>query len=572
MAAGLIQLALYGAQDLFLTGVPEITYFKVVYRRHTSFASESILSSFEDTVSFDNINVAKIEKIGDLMHKSYLQITLPQINLQRQTLPDPTDFQIAFNTAQANYNTILQFMGVNRVAYVNANNIFIAENNVENATGDMINTINSVFANQGDIVMATQQLLASDPNAPFTYNEISMEAIASEFDANSDKTDLFTALSVGIDKSIKTQGYYYNVMFSAQTALNDATNPNIKFAWVDRIGHAITEYIEVRIGGHIIDKQFDSWLNVWYELSANRSMERTYFELIGNVPELTTFDRNVKPQYILRIPLQFWFCRFSGLAIPLVALEYHNVSFHVKFRRFDELCYIEEGNSVKFSLAENGLTLEEVPDTISGVNIDAQMMIDYYYLDSPERRRFAQSSHEYLIEQLQFLSEPNVTQQSIQILLSNFVHPTQEVIWVSQKQKYRVNVDGFNQCRWDNYSISDANVGNPIATSSINFNSLVRVAAYDGNYFNYVQPYQTHNTTPSDGINIYTFAIFPEEFQPSGTANFSRISRIILNISFISSIIANNVITDPVIVFVFTRNLNILRIINGFGALAFVYG
>lgn len=572
MAAGLIQLAVYGAQDLFLTGVPEITYFKVVYRRHTEFSIESIETTFDDPVRFDNLNVMKIDKIGDLMHKTYLNVTLPQINLKREVMPDPTDFQIAYNTAQENYDIVLQFMSVNRLAYVNAANIYVAENNLENASGDMIAAINSAFAGQDQIVMMMQNLLISNPESPFTYDEISMEVIAAGFDNNSDKNVLFKALSVGVDKSVKTQGFFYDLMYDAKVVLDDVLNPNIKFAWVDRIGHAVAEYIEVRIGGHIIDKHYESWLNVWYELSANRSMERTYFEMIGNVKELTTFDRSVKPKYVLRIPLQFWFCRFSGLAIPLVALEYHNVSFHVKFRRFDELCYIEEGESIKYSLADGGLTLEEVPEVIQSVNIGATIVVDYIYLDRPERRRFAQSSHEYLIEQTQFLCEPNITQQKIQLSLTNFVHPTKELIWVSQKQKYRVNESGFNKCRWDNYSATDIGVGNPIGYSYMDFNSYNRVMRLDGNYFNFVQPYECHNTTPSDGINMYSFSLFAEDSQPSGSANFSRISRMILFLEFMLELATNNVLNDSLIMLVYTRNLNILRIVNGFGALAFVYG
>src|SRR5439155_4433753 len=161
------------------------------------------------------------------------------------------------------------------------------------------------------------------------------------------------------------------------------------------------------------------------------------------------------------IPLQFWFCRYSGLAIPLIALEYHDVTIEIKFRKFEELCYIEPETTIRVCNFEEGIHLDEVPDEI-GVNISALLLIDYIYLDTIERKRFAQSSHEYLIDQLQMLEQKNVIQQKIQININNFVHPCKELIWVSQKICFTENPCGTNKCRWDNYSLSEMNKCNPI--------------------------------------------------------------------------------------------------------------
>lgn len=578
MAGGLIQIAAYGSQDLFLTGTPEITFFKVVYRRHTSFSMESIKVTFDDPVGFNEFTVVKVPKVGDLMHKTYLEVTLPEINLKR--LRDAEDKQNEITLAQAdrdealsNYELIYQFMTINRSAYQDAFLIHIAENTTENLTGDMISAITDIFSQPGNqgIIEATRDLLTRDLLAPFTYNEVSMDAIASTFNVSSDPDELFKALNVGIAKSIKTQDYYYNVYLDNDKILIDTKNDNILFAWVDRVGHALIESIEVKIGGHKIDKHYGDWLNIWYELTANRDMEQIYFEMIGNVSELTTFDRTIKPRYILKIPLQFWFCRFNGLAIPLVALEYHDVNINIKFRKFEELCYIEENTNIEYSLIDGGITLDEVPDETS-TDINACLLIDYIYLDNHERRRFAQSSHEYLIEQLQVFDKTNVTQQIVQYQLNNFVHPSKELIWVAQRTSFTRNTTGYNRCRWDNYSPDIQNKGNNISFSSMDFHSYNRIIRLDGNYFNYVQPYEYHRTTPSDGINMYAFAIFPEEYQPSGSANLSRLSKITIFLEFTDLLFQNNIIIDPLIVRVYTRNLNILRFISGFGALAFVFG
>jgi len=572
MAGGLIQIAAYGSQDLFLTGVPEITFFKVVYRRHTQFSMESIQVNFNNNVGFGQTSVAELLKVGDLISKMYLYVILPEINLQRNVLDDPTDFIVANNTAKSNYDTMQIFMGINRNAYTTAYDHYIAENSA-NKTQQMINGIQTVFNRPGNSVKTDnfKAVLTSDPSVPFNFTEISMDSISDLFNNNSNPDDLFKALSVGIDKSIKTYDYFFRQLKDSTIALKDVRDPNIKFAWVNRVGHFIAHQIEVKIGGHKIDRHYGDWLNIWYELTANREMEQIYFKMIGNVDQLTDFNRIKKPQYLLKIPLQFWFCRFSGLAIPLVSLEYHDVSLHVSFRNLEDLSYIESGNTVKYSRTADGLLLDEVSEELN-LDINAYLMVDYIYLDSLERRRFAQSSHEYLIEQLQILDINNYSDPKIQVLLNNFVHPSKEIIWVAQQSKYRSNPDGFTKCQWDNYSISDNNEGNPIVFSHIDFHSYNRVARYDGNYFNYVQPYETHHSTPSDGINMYSFAIIPEEFQPSGTANFSRLSRIILYLEFSRLLFPGNGLNEPLDIKIYTRNINILRFLNGMSGLAFTYG
>ena len=577
MPGGLIEIATYGSQDLFLTGTPEITFFKVVYRRHTNFSMEALKVSFDDPVGFGDTSVIKIPKIGDLMHKTYLEVILPEINLFRENAPSSQaigEAQQLLTTANNNYSTITDFMIINANAFRGAFQVYIAENNLDNASNDMIQAITTVFSPVGNTktIDETKLLLQTFlPPVPFTYQEISMDAIASTFSASSNKDDIFNALSVGIDKSIKTQKFFFDQVLANEKIVADLQNQNIKFAWVERIGHALMESIEIKIGGHKIDKHYGDWLNIWYELSANRDMEKIYFKMIGNVSQLTTFDRTVKPMYILKIPLQFWFCRFSGLSLPLVSLEYHNVSLHFKFRKFEELCYIEKGTTIEYTPVKGGITLDEVPEEM-GININANLIIDYIYLDSPERRRFAQSSHEYLIEQLQILDKTNVTQKKFQFQINNFVHPSKELIWVSQRTSFTVNNDGTTQCRWDNYSVTEMNKINPIINSSLDFHSYNRVIKLDGNYFNYVQPYETHRTTPSDGINMYSFSAFPEEQQPSGSANLSRLAKITLYMEFSDSLITNNLIFDPLIIRIYTRNLNILRFVSGFSGIAWSYG
>ena len=292
--------------------------------------------------------------------------------------------------------------------------------------------------------------------------------------------------------------------------------------------------------------------------------------MIGNVEILTSFDRNLKPSYILKIPLQFWFCTHSGLSIPLVALQYHDVTIDVTFRKIEQVSYIELNQTIYLPNG-NSIFLQQVPAEL-GIDITATLLIDYIFIDQSERRRFATSSHEYLIEQIQILEFSNITQQDNLLFLKNFVHPSKELIWVAQQEAYVTTANGYIQQRYDNYSLTIENTGNIINESKLEFNGYDRISRRNCNYFNYVQPYEVHNKTPSDGINNYSFAIFPEETQPSGTANFSTLTDIKLFLYVDSSLLLPDGTIQPITIRIYTRNHNILRFINGFAGTAYTYG
>lgn len=574
MTGGLIQIVSYGAQDLYLTGTPEITFFKVVYRRHTNFSMESIAVNFDTTVGFGQECTITIPKTGDLIHKMYLQITLPEIHFLRNHQTDQTlqnTYASALNDFYGNGNgIIISFLQLNRQAYTIAYNDYITSNVTDPSS--TITSIQNLFYNNpvnSFFIFFMNNIPSYYPILPYTYNEISMNVITSQFNSGSTMTDFFNALTIGIDKTIRLENFFRLNLLNLKTAYDDDLNKYLKFAWTNKVGHSIIEYIELRIGGNKIDRQYGDWLNIWHELSGDFYKENLYNDLIGNISVLTSFDRFVKPQYTLTVPLQFWFCKHSGLSIPLVALEYQDVTINVKFRTIEEVSYIENNETIYYN--NSNLYLNEVPGEL-GLDITANMLIDYIYLDTSERRRFAQSSHEYLIEQLQVLEQTNITQPNFQFNLNNFVYPSKELIWVAQKVSYTVNDTGYVKLQWDNYTISDTYKGNLIDSSAMSFNGYTRIEKQKGNYFNYLQPYESHSKTPSDGINMYGFAIFPEEIQPSGTANLSRLSKILLSVDFNPNFISNGKLLEPINLRVYTRSLNILRFINGFAVPAYTYG
>jgi hypothetical protein len=190
----------------------------------------------------------------------------------------------------------------------------------------------------------------------------------------------------------------------------------------------------------------------------------------------------------------------------------------------------------------------------------------------------AQVSHEYLIEQLQFTGDESTSSGNYKAKL-NFNHPCKELVWVVQPNKHIEPTATLGK-QWFNFTDAiDASVdatafyktlasggfmpmsgANPVAKAKIQLNGHDRFAERDGDYFNLVQPYQHHTNVPSKGINVYSFALLPEEHQPSGSCNMSRIDNAALQLTLTTDSVKDN---GSVRIKVFAINYNVLRIMSG---------
>ena len=472
MGGGLMQLVAYGAQDIYLTGNPQITFFKVVYRRHTNFSVESIEQTFNGTPNFGKKVSATIARNGDLIHRVLLEVLLPEIS-----------------------------------------------------------------------------------------------------------------------------------------------GTTIYRGWFDHLGERLLKYIDIEIGGQRIDRHYGEWLHIWNQLTLPESQKSGYLRMIGHTPH------NIRPGNVaineqrLYIPLQFWFCRNPGLALPLIALQYHEVKINIEF---------EELSNVAFSDVSNGAALTWTAPTSTEIS-SASLWVDYIYLDTDERRRFAQLSHEYLIEQLQYPGEETITVSSNKIKLA-FNHPVKELVWVVQnsdiKERFKQMFNYTNEVDWTPI-ISDPNTGsivkesiiqslgadagagayttalgyisdnhkdrgkNNVEKAKLQLNGQDRFAERDGDYFNLVVPHYHHTSVPKTGINVYSFGLKPEEHQPSGTCNFSRIdnANLFLTVQTTGTIQTQNgqgnqgaypffdtiskATGGSAKVRVYAVNYNVLRIMSGMGGLAY---
>jgi hypothetical protein len=425
--------------------------------------------------------------------------------------------------------------------------------------------------------------------------------------------------------------------------------------------------VEVEIGGQRIDRQYGDWMHLWNQLTLCKEQERGYFKMIGNTTQLTFITdpsfagvdgpcassaptqvcepRNALPETTLYVPFQFWYCRNPGLALPLIALQYHEVKINLDIRPIDECLW-----AVNSLSATSGSS--RVSSAYNQSLVAASLYVDYVFLDTDERRRMAQNPHEYLIEQLQFTGDESVGSSSNKIKL-NFNHPCKELIFVVQPDanvdycssltagtnlfnalgaqpfNYTDGLDalpnsimafgGRNEVVGDfingsglfsdpltvdvtvaagqtwnlnggsSYlppattnasAVSDAGTfvlteasldmhcwgQNPVVTAKLQLNGQDRFSEREGTYFDQVQPYQHHTRAPDTGINVYSFALRPEEHQPSGSCNFSRIDNATLQLVLSNATVSG---TNTAKVRVYAVNYNVLRVMSGMGGLAY---
>jgi hypothetical protein len=258
----------------------------------------------------------------------------------------------------------------------------------------------------------------------------------------------------------------------------------------------------------------------------------------------------VFPKRELLIPMNFWFCRNPGLALPLLALQYHEVKVNVTFENFDKLWNEVGADGV----------VDENAASPNKENLDCKFWVDYIYLDNEERTRMASDQHEYLIEQVQYTGEESCTHSTNRFKL-NFNHPCKELVWVVQPSNRRLG----------DFEYPSGTDNNPVKSAKMTLNGHERFKERPGYYFDCVQPYEHHTRCPPDrGINVYSFALNPEEHQPSGTCNFSRIDNSLLEVkTHVGSGSISDTYYQNAKAHIYATSINSLRIMSGLGGLKF---
>ena len=409
MGGGLMQLVAYGAQDVYLTGQPQITFFKALYKRHTNFSMENVEQTIDGAPVANGKSMVTIERQGDLVQQVYL-----------------------------------------------------------------------------------------------------------EFDA---KTTSLQTLQPWL----------------AETVVAD---------------------VELTIGGQKIDKHYSRWWRIYSEMNYDNAKKANY-------SKLTNIDRAGSDGAKIFLPLTFFFNRNSGLALPLIALQYQEVKLEFTW--------------------SGTMSTESVDDRATAPRCWA----NYIYLDTDERRIFADKPHEYLIETVQHTGAETVVAGSTHNIRLNYNHPIKELLWwfplsvTSTEAKYQnptiTNVnfdaeitDGQTQPHLssgvvrlaDGISFGETADG-PMESFYLQLNGTERFKSQSGKYFNSVQPFQTHSGCPMPGLYSYSFALEPEKHQPSGTCNFSRVDTATATLKMKSTATTNTNM------YMFASGYNVLRVQNGTCGLAY---
>tara|TARA_B110000977_G_scaffold161474_1_gene206452 strand:- start:2241 stop:3539 length:1299 start_codon:yes stop_codon:yes gene_type:complete len=360
---------------------------------------------------------------------------------------------------------------------------------------------------------------------------------------------------------------YLNIVLPDLDDLN--TDKSDPVSWVNAVGHAIIRSYSIRIGETIIDKQYGTWLEIWSELTVNNDHRTAYNNLVGKHNYFTNSTQTGSLE--LYIPLQFWFCKNVSLALPIIALQRQDVIIEFEFSDFDELVTTRD------------------PVIATDKQFKCEFYIKNYFLDDAERKVFARNKYRYLIEQLQIQTisfDRSTTEKVIDI---PFNHPVKELIWVAQRQD-SVNYIDDSGTEIINNLFNFSNVPDPTVSTTDNNTVLSSNFVFEGNdyfedrrtttgsgsssvpsyYFRIVQPYEHHSRTPVNRyINVYSFALNPEEHQPSGSLNFSMIDNAYLKI-VLNPHNESNEISNQYFITVFATNYNILSIEDGIASLEYV--
>jgi len=364
--------------------------------------------------------------------------------------------------------------------------------------------------------------------------------------------------------------------------LMDAST-NLPVSYVNGIGNALIQEITFEVGEQEIDRQTGEWMQIWEQLTTPASQQDALNNMIGTVSSVYTPPYNIpgplSPGLQLYIPLQFYFCRNPGLYLPLLALQYHPIRINITITPLNNLFY-----NPNLVYNPKCTTTYIKPATITSM----MLWGDYVYLDVEERRRFVAKSHEYLIEQIQYTPLISVTPFQSQVnIQTDFNHPIKEFIFVCQRDFMDQVNEPFNfSSLATNEPLDTSAIGqyllpgqtrtDLIATALLQLDGYDRFQVRDAPYFRLLQPYDHHTTTPvQQYIYCYSLALRPEDAQPTGTLNASRIDSVnwqitmnpVLNLP--STANHQTSVRGPCTIRIYGLNYNVFRVVNGFGGVLF---
>ena len=555
MAGGLLQLVAYGAQDVFLTGTPEITFWKVSYRRHTNFAMESIEQTFSGQADFGRRVTCTISRNGDLAYRTYLQVTLPEIN-QSMAL---TSAATAGNPNDGVYARWLDYIGEQLVAQVE---VEIGGQRIDRQYGDWMHIWNQVTMSSEQqrgyfklIGHTTQLNYITDPNFASISGPCAAAGAPSQVCAPRNalpETTLYIPLlfwfcrNPGLALPLIALQYH-------EVKINLDIRP---------IGECLWAVKSLQTGAQSVSSGSWAVTTAYQQSLVAASLYVDYIFL--DTDERRKMAQN--PHEYLIEQLQFTGDESVGSSSNKIKLNFNHPC--------KELIWVVQPDSnVDYCASLD-------PTQVLFKTLGAQ---PFNYTDAIDA----------LPNAIAAFGGPAEVSGS-----SNFINGSGLFQMPGAIDEFGVATNSATGLEWNaanqygpftaqngataglGSSVSDAGTfvlaetaidmhcwgENPVVTAKLQLNGQDRFSEREGSYFDVVQPYQHHTRAPDTGINVYSFALRPEEHQPSGSCNFSRIDNAVLQL-VLSSPTVSGVATAKVRVY--AVNYNVLRVMSGMAGIAY---
>jgi len=625
MTGGLIQLVSSGKQDGYLTFNPQITFFKKIYRRHTIFGIEFLSTAPDQQPEYNNRVSFILNNISDLISRCYVEITIPTLsftenaivtNLKQNQLQN---LQNQYNKWFTLYTNLKNYCSIEILLYQNVSQLLQSINITLNLLKQNVIKFNSKYkATKNSLQNLIVDSVFSQINLTGYILQLNLMIVSNDYTPYNTATeininDLTTNINTYYNNMITNLKYYYSNYIFYKKQYNNLNSKNVPFAWNDNLAHIFFNDFEVEVGGQTIESYSLEQSIIYQTHHLPAEQTDNYNVMIGNIGNLNTFDNTTKVGQTLLIPLNFWFCKDIGCALPTVALANANVSINLKINSLKNLLYFEdleqeyynflvvtvpndkvtqkglnyssftldtETNLITYKctnityglLAINYPSLESVDKNddlteilnLYGIKVNNQLVMElkqwinfrknytkdqnvinpgannnflqYYssvpkpqislitesvYLDDVERNKFASVKLEYVVE----IFQENVYDVENQALVNgefSIDRPVKELTWVTQPKLLVNGLTEYGKTYLTDFEFKQFFTGKYYSNQSItlNYQDVIK-SIYDYKFFNPLQSYQYFNNSLLDGVYCYNFGLYPEENQPSGTANFS---------------------------------------------------
>ena len=544
-----MQLVAYGAQDVYLTGNPQITFFKVVYRRHTNFSMECIEQPL-DSARFGGRHTVQVLRNGDLAGRMYLKTVLPSLPAGVAWCRRPGHAVLNYIECTVGGSQVDKHWGQWYDLWYELTHTVDQERGYNKMVGDVseLTTVGSAtpvytlyvplqfwFNRNTGLALPLIALQYHEVRFNIEFNSLA-DCVVKKVGKTLPSVDL-SATSILVDyiyldqeerRRMAQVGHEYLIEQVQHNGEESLTGQRQKFK-LD-FNHPCKELIWAVRGGDFssTSNKFVTYYNGNATETLDRAAQNVAYGMVAVNPTDPTGTGWVEVKNSTSV---------SGETVTTGTVGLINVTTGGVTFTF----VVTNASSDSYSgdnLWVNGAALPDVSSKVTDITVNVTVPAGQ--------------------TQPKAITLADVTVNAHSLTLADVSKP------VPNTGDVRFANDDVNVSQPSNYGLDLAGNGNPVSVAKIQLNGHDRFDEQDGDYFNYVQPYQHHTRTPADGVNVYSFGLHPEQHQPSGTANLSRIDTTQLFLTF-----SGELTIDGSLLWIFAFSYNVFRIMSGMGGLAY---